>query len=271
MPQSTVGYEKRFNRALQLADEDTFVSSVLEGQPNPPRYFARMKRINREGPPPLASGHAPLQLHVLDLEAQPDTGVVIVDTRPADIFAGGHVPGTINIPLDHSFVTWAGWLLPYDRPLLLIADDHAVADAVRRLHLIGLDTVDGYWTPAALAAWGMQGHEPATVQRVDAATLQGLLGREDVLALDVREPSEVLRGALAGSRNLPLGYLTQRLPEVPRHRLVAVYCQSGTRSSIAASLLKAAGYTRLVDLIGGFEGWQHHQHAMGMKTVTTVT
>jgi len=262
VPQSTVGYEKRFNWALCIHDEDAFVAGVLEGQPNPPLYFAQMKRINKQGPALLTGLAAPQQLHMLELESRPTSDVVIADTRPADAFAAGHVPGTINIPLGPSFVTWAGWLLPYDRPLFLIADAHAASDAVNQLRLIGLDMVDGYWTSSAISAWSAQGHELATVRRADAASVVEILKRDDVTALDVREPSETAYAAIADSRNIPLGYLTRRLAEVPRDSTVVVYCQGGTRSSIAASLLSAAGYTRVVDLIGGFDAWQHHQAAL---------
>src|SRR6185437_1494539 len=119
------------------------------------------------------------------------------------------------------------------------------SDAVHQLRLIGLDMVDGYWTAGALSAWSAQGHELATVQRADAASIVEILKCKDVTTLDVREPAEVAIGAIAGSRNIPLGYLTRRLPEVPRDSTVVVYCQGGTRSSIAASLLSAAGYGKV--------------------------
>jgi hydroxyacylglutathione hydrolase len=270
VPQSTVGYEKRFNWALQVAQEERFVAGVLEGQPNPPRYFAHMKRINKGGEAIFSPLPAPQHLHLLESEVLLSSGAVIVDTRHPDAFAGGHIPGSINIPLGSSFITWAGWLLPYDRPLLLVAEEQAIAEAIGQLHLIGLDTIHGYWTPTTLGSWSAQGRELATVQRIDAVALSELLQWGTISTLDVREISETARGALAGSRHIPLGHLTQHLPEVPRDRPLAVYCQSGTRSSIAASLLRVAGYTHAVDLIGGFDAWQRHQRAVPAQAPTTA-
>jgi len=262
VPQSTLGYEKRFNWAFQVQGEDEFVEQVLAGQPSPPAYFAQMKRINKAGPALLSTLPAPRHLHLHDLREVLSAGTMVVDTRPADAYAGGHLPGTINIPLGPSFVTLAGWQLPYDRPFALIVDEHDDLAAVRELQLIGLDDLAGYASSGVLAAWAAQGHEPATVQRTDPAGLFDLLSREDVMLLDVREPAEVALGAIDGSRAIPLGYLTRRLAEVPRDRTIAVYCQSGVRSSIAASLLVGAGYPRVVDLVGGFDAWRRHAWAV---------
>lgn len=259
VPQSTVGYEKRFNWALRLHDEDTFVEGVLTDQPNPPAYFAQMKRINKEGPTLLSTLPVPRHLHQAELDAALATGTMVVDTRPADAYAGGHIAGTINIPLGEGFVTWAGWLLPYDRPFALIVDDHDAVEAIDELRLIGLDAVSGYWTPGVFGTWAAQGHELAVIQRTDPAGLREILHDDDVLVLDVREPSEVALGRVAGSHAIPLGYLARRLNEVPPDRTVVVYCQSGRRSSIAASVLAAAAYPRVLDLVGGFDAWQRHE------------
>lgn len=261
VPQSTIGYEKRFNWALRVADEETFVKCVLEGQPNPPRYFAQMKRTNKEGPALLSTLLPPRYLRPADLPAKLTVGCLVVDTRSGDAYAGGHVPGTLNLPLGEGFVSWAGWLLPYDRPFALIVEDPgAAAAAVRELRLIGLDDVAGYWTAGTLAVWAAEGHEPATIRRVDPAGLPHLL-EQGAVVIDVRERAERTLGHIPGSRAIPLGYLAHRLDEVPRHRPVVVYCQSGMRSSIAASLLASAGYAHVVDLVGGFDAWQRHERA----------
>jgi hydroxyacylglutathione hydrolase len=261
VPQSTMGYEKRFNWAFQVQDESEFVTRVLEGQPNPPAYFAHMKRINREGPALLTTLAATPRLHLNEMLDVLSAGILVVDTRPADAFAGGHIPGTINIPLGTSFVTWAGWLLPYDRPFTLIVDEHDAQAMVRDLRLIGLDAPAGYATSGVLAAWAAQCHELATSQWIDPAGLNELRAREDMRVLDVRERSETALGVIEGCRATPLGYLMGCLDEIPKDRTVAVYCQSGMRSSIAASLLNAHGYPRVVNLAGGFDAWHRHQMA----------
>ena len=142
VPQSTLGYERRYNWAFAIQDEDAFVDAVLSGQPEPPRYFAEMKRINKVGPSVLGGARPPERLASGRLAELLRDGALVVDTRPAAAYAAGHVPGTLNIPLDRSFTNWAGWLLPYDADLhLILADDGepCAEEAVRDLAMIGLD------------------------------------------------------------------------------------------------------------------------------------
>ncbi|MGH7505950.1 MAG: MBL fold metallo-hydrolase, partial [Longimicrobiales bacterium] len=125
IPHSTLGYEQRFNWALSMKDEDEFVRTVLAGQPEPPKYFAEMKRINRDGPAVLDGFPRPRRLDAEVLPALLDDGATVVDIRPAAAFAAANVPGTISIPLGRTFSTWAGWLVPYDADFYLLADDEA--------------------------------------------------------------------------------------------------------------------------------------------------
>jgi hydroxyacylglutathione hydrolase len=150
VPQSTVGYEKRFNWAFQIPEEAEFVAAVLSGQPEPPPYFAQMKRINKIGPPPWLVPVTP-QGTPAELGAALTAGIPVVDVRPADVAAQGQQPGTLNLPLEADFLTWAGWLLPYDRPLGLIGSAAAVQTAQAALALIGLDAVTTAWAPEVLA------------------------------------------------------------------------------------------------------------------------
>jgi len=256
VPQSTVGYEKRFNWAFGIHDEDQFVQAVLEGQPDPPPYFAYMKRINKQGPSLVKTLPSPTHQPAAQLAAALAAGIVVVDTRPADAFAAGHVPGTINLPLNNSFVTWAGWLLPSDRPLALLTHEANVTRAVRLLRLIGLDTVSGFWTPDALDTWMETGQPLATIDRITAYDLQRKIARGGVEVLDVRSASEYAAGHIMDSRNIPLGYLRKLVHALPADRPVVVHCQSGTRSAIAASLLTAEGCTHVIDLVGGFDAWK---------------
>jgi hydroxyacylglutathione hydrolase len=156
VPQSTVGYEKATSWAFGMQAEDGFVRAVLEGQPDPPRYFAQMKRVNKQGPA-LRPTHLPPQLSREHLTAALAGELVVVDTRPADTYAADHLPGTINIPASDDFLTWAGWLLPYDRPLGLIVDAAQLQRVHDELLLIGLDQVAGYWPPSVLDDWQAAG------------------------------------------------------------------------------------------------------------------
>ena len=258
VPSSTVGYEKAANWALGIADEATFVREVLADQPEPPRYFAQMKRINREGPRVLGAVPRPPRKGADALTALVREKATIVDTRAAAQFAAGHVPGTLNIPLTGSFVTWAGWLLPYDRDLYLIVDDtrpDAAQAAARDLAMIGLDRVAGVFGHDALASW-TAGSALETVAQTTPRELAPLLARGEAAVIDVRAASEWEAGHLPGVPNIPLGQLADRIAELPTDRPVVLQCQSGARSAIAASLLQAHGVTRVVNLAGGFSGWR---------------
>ena len=146
IPSTTVGYEKIGNWGVATLDEAEFVRLVLDGQPEPPTYFAQMKRINKEGPRVLGGFPEPERAEPTSLSRVLDAGNIVIDIRPASDFAKGHVPGTINIPSSAIFITWAGWLVPYDRDIYLLGDDGCegcASTAVRDLTMIGLDRVAG--------------------------------------------------------------------------------------------------------------------------------
>ncbi|HET8656269.1 MAG TPA: rhodanese-like domain-containing protein [Longimicrobiaceae bacterium] len=259
VPQSTIGYERLFNPAFAIEDEDEFVRSVLAGQPEPPKYFARMKRINREGPRPLDGFHRPQRLAAARLAALIDEGGLVIDVRPAAEFAQGHVPGAISIPLNRSFTTWAGWLIPDDRDFHLLLDDgcaHCLDEAVRDLAMIGLDRVAGYFGVEVLEAWKADGRALGTLAQITSGALAAKLAEGSVTVLDVRGAAEWEAGHLPGSRNIPLGYLTDHLEELPRAELIVLQCRSGARSAIGASLLQAAGFRNVVNLAGGYLDWR---------------
>ncbi len=265
IPSSTVGYERIANWGVATTDEAEFVRMVLAGQPEPPRYFAEMKRINKQGPRILGGFTQPVRLDPASLHGLLRTGEVVVDTRPASAYAAGHVPGTINIPLDGSFTTWAGWLLPYDRDVYLLVDDAGGANddgasrvetAVRDLAMIGLDRVAGVVGSDALAAWTGAGHALATIAQITPADAAAMAARGEATVVDVRGRNEWEAGHLPGVPNVPVGHLAERIGELPTDRPVIVHCQSGARSAIAASVLQARGLTNVVNMAGGFGAWQ---------------
>ncbi|MGI9076804.1 MAG: rhodanese-like domain-containing protein, partial [Gemmatimonadaceae bacterium] len=263
VPHSTVGYERRFNWAFGVEDEEEFMKAVLAGQPEPPKYFAEMKRINREGPRILGGFHRPERLPQTRLDGLLESGALVVDTRQATDYAAGHVPGTINITLNQSFNTWAGWLIRYDRAFYLIIDEHCtdcVDEAVRDLAMVGLDRVAGYFGSEVVAGWAASGRELATIPQITSTELAKRLRTGEVSVLDVRGRAEWEGGHLPGVKNIPVGYLTDRLDEIPRDKPVVVHCQSGARSAIAASLLHARGLTGVINLTGGFAAWQEAGH-----------
>jgi hydroxyacylglutathione hydrolase len=264
MPQSTVGYELRFNWALSVAKEDDFVARVLAGQPDPPKYFAEMKRVNRDGPRIIGGFPRPPAVAATRLAEVIAAGAIVIDTRPAAAYAAGHVSRTINIPFNNSFTTRAGWLVPYGREAYLLVPDaeaaaasETAAAAARDLALIGLERVAGHFDASALDAPGV-GPLEKIPQMTTAELAERLEGGEasPVTVLDVREREEWEAGHIAGAVHIPLGHLTDRVAELERDRPVVLHCESGGRSSIGASVLRAHGFTNVVNLSDGFTGWQ---------------
>ena len=267
IPHSTVGYEKMFNWGLGIEDEEEFVEAVLAGQPEPPRYFAEMKRTNKEGPRVLHGLRRPQRLSERRLPKLLEEDALVVDARNAADFAGAHVPGTINVPLNRSFTTLAGWLVPYDRDFYLLLDDrctHCLDEAVRDLSMIGLDRVAGYFGVEVLETWAAERREQATVPQINSRELAERMKAGSVSVIDVRGAAEWEAGHLPGVPNIPVGYLTERLREIPRDRPVVVHCQTGGRSAIAASVLQAVGFKDVLNLAGGYADWE----AKGNPTVS---
>jgi hydroxyacylglutathione hydrolase len=259
VPFSTLGYERAFNWGFSYDDEDEFVRAVLAGQPEPPKYFAQMKRINKEGPAILNGFARPEHLSADRLIEAIDTGALVVDTRPAAAYAAGHVPGTLSIPMGRTFNTWAGWFLPYDRDFYLIVDDSVGAasldEAVRDLAMIGLDRVAGYFDASAIEAWARAGRALAAVERITPAEVERRHTAGEVAVIDVRGNTEWEAGHIPGVANIPAGYLPDRLGEIPRDRPVVIHCQSGARSHMAVALLQARGYDNVLDMEGGYAAW----------------
>ncbi len=259
VPQTTLGYEKVANWALQVADEASFIEAVLEGQPDPPRYFAVMKRLNRAGPALL--GHLPTPSHIAatalaDVVA---SGSLVLDIRSADVAANRFIPGTLNVPFNRAFVGWAGWLADYDRDLYLLSDstdDAAARAAAAELAMIGLDRVAGWFGADAFTGWEAQGRHFDVIPQVDPDTLAEWMASGSATVIDVRAHDEFQAGHLAGARHAPLGRLPESLPTLADAPHLVMQCQSGGRSAIAASLARLRGVRHVSNLRGGIQGWQ---------------
>jgi hydroxyacylglutathione hydrolase len=251
IPSSTIGYEKLFNAALSFEDEDTFVKALLEGQPEAPKYFAMMKKLNKIGPAVLNGLPQPEQLDVSKLQSLLDEGAIVVDTRSMDDFAAGHIPGTINIPEDNAFTNWAGWFLAYDKPFYLIANPDTVKQAVHDLVYIGLDNIGGYFDVTVVDSWPeLQSYATTTPAEIVDKVKSG-----EVTIVDVRATSEWNEGHIPGAQHLMLGYLPDRVAEVPTDKPVVVHCRTDNRSAIGASVLQAKGVTNVIKMLEGFQGW----------------
>ncbi|MGB3716886.1 MAG: rhodanese-like domain-containing protein [Candidatus Promineifilaceae bacterium] len=256
IPSSTMGYEKLFNWAFGQDDEDSFVVELLTGQPEPPRYFAVMKRVNREGPSLLHGTKLPERLHFNRLENLLEKGVPFIDTRPAGVFAASHISGTINIPHDSSFIIWAGWLIDYERPYYLIVDPHTINDVIRDLGAIGLDNCGGYFETSAIKAWAAAGQKLQCYNIAFPQQVVAEVERGTVTVVDVRSRAEWDEGHIRGAKHIMLGYLAERFEEIPMDRPVVVQCRIGRRSAIGASLLQSKGFETVTNLMGGIRDWE---------------
>lgn len=254
VPSTTVGYEKRFNPALVYDDETSFTDYLLSDQPEPPRYFAVMKRVNKEGPAVLQQLPQPPQLAADELLALLADGAQVVDTRPAELFAAKHVPGTINIPA-HELAAWAGWLVDYERPLYLIAAGETVREAVRDLLYIGVDNIAGTFETGVVETLAEMGRPAGSYESMGPEEVMARAERGEVVVLDVRNQTEWDEGHLPGAQHIMLGYLAERAAEVINHRPIVVHCRTDNRSAIGASVLLAQGAKEVIKLRGGIRDW----------------
>ncbi len=252
VPSSTVGYEKLFNWAMDYTGEQKFVTTLLAGQPEAPRYFAMMKKLNKIGPALLKGRPLPEKLEISRIHSVLADGGTVVDARLVDAFAAGHLPGTINIPHNNAFANWSGWLLSYDRPFYLLISAEKLTEAVRDLAYIGLDNVAGFFDANDIAAAGaVESYEVKSPTQLAAA-----IESRAVELIDVRNDNEYAAGAIPGARHIMLGYLAESLAQIPREQPLVVTCKGGGRGAIAASILQAHGFKNVTNLAGGTESWR---------------
>lgn len=257
VPLSTVGYEKRHNAALDAArhGEDAFVEAILDGQPEPPLYFATMKRLNKVGPPILGDLPVARQLTVAELERLlGEDDVVVVDTRlDRRAFMARHLTGSLLAPFDRSFSTLVGSYVRPSESLVLVIDAAQVEEAVRDLVRIGFDKVAGFVTPAVLDEERLA-HRMQATPVIDMATLRRTHDRSGTLVLDVRRATEYAAGHIPDALNIAHTRLLDRLDEVPTNRQLMVHCRSGARAAAASAMLERAG--RQVTLVDDdFSRW----------------
>jgi hydroxyacylglutathione hydrolase len=269
-PSSTIGYERRHHpvarTALEDADPEAFVRALLLGQPAVPRYFARMRPTNQAGPEPL--GLAPLPPRPLEPAAVAELargGALVVDLRDPAQHVLAHVPGSLSIPAGSSFGTWLGWVVEPDRPLVLLLDDAADReDAVRQAARVGFERSIVGHVRGGLDAWRAAGlpiesNGRLTVDEL-AAALAGDGGGVAPLVIDVRQRSEYERAHVPGALHLGAGDLQDRLAELPRDRPIATICASGYRASVAASILRSAGFENVSWVAEGVPAWRRSGH-----------
>ncbi len=245
VPISTLGYERRFNRPFRQALEDAggFVQEILRGQPEPPPYFATMKRVNRDGV--RVTGGLPTVRHLDFAEAQAlvtDPAVAILDARDSrEEFSKAHVPRALYVPLHGPFFSaGAGSYVHETQPIVLLVENDADAQlAATQLYRIGLDGLRGW---ISTGEWAANGGQMVGAARVDFRDFDAAQARKEGVILDVRTSAEFADGHIEEAISIPYTRLRERIAEVPRGRKLFVHCGSGNRAAVAASYLNSLGY-----------------------------
>lgn len=254
VPQSTVGYERRFNPAIRAAvAEQPFIDFILSGQPEPPLYFARMKRQNADGPALLGSLPRPERLDAAAL-ARRSPEMVAIDTRTWAAFMKGHLPGSIYAPSDSMFHQVVGSYVEERAPIVLIADEPKVEGIVRDLVRIGLDQVRAWAAPADVSA--LPPSALHTAKEIGISEARRRIDAGEVFVLDVRRADEFREGRLPRGVNVAYPRLPANIEQLPpKDRPILVNCRSGGRSSRACAYLQRLGYDA-TNLAGGFLAWE---------------
>jgi hydroxyacylglutathione hydrolase len=253
---TSVGYERRANAILRDVDDaDGFVAQCLrlDNLPAVPPYWVRMRERNQRGVEPLGTVDPPPALDLETFMERREAGHLVLDVRSPEAFAGGHLPGSLNVGAGSSFPTWAGTALPEDAEVLLVMDDPGHLEEITlSLLRIGYPRPVG-WLEGGLQTWRTAAHDVDTLPVMTAREAAEDL--DTLHVLDVRQPAEWEAGHIPGAQHLTGAALPDRLEDVPDDRPVLTVCGSGYRSSVAASLLRRHGHERVVNLTGGFAAW----------------
>lgn len=256
VPMSTIGYEKRFNTALKAGvSESAFVKFILEGQPEPPLYFARMKRENRDGVRVLGPLPTPRKLSASELTALDGLRTAIIDARPWDAYRAGHLHGALFHPHNNAFVTDVGSMVGADEEIVLIIEASKLEPALRDLVRIGLDRIVGWAEPSILEECRRVGAHLDVTEEIDVAEAARRTGGGTAFALDVRRASEFAEGHIPGATNIAHTRLASHLESLPKGTPIVVNCRSGGRSARACALLERRGF-KAANVAGGFLSWE---------------
>ncbi|MGN6417480.1 MAG: MBL fold metallo-hydrolase [Pseudobacter sp.] len=254
VPSTTTGYEMLRNWAFRFReDEAGFVQYLLAGQPEPPKYFAMMKQLNKMHRPLLTEVPELRELNGDELKTALDKGYTLIDTRNKNIFASGFIPGSINIQHNNSFNTWAGWFLDYDTPFILLADPAQLNELTRQLMRIGLDNIHGYIP--SVKTWQDAGGELEKANLISTEDFQTLRQQENIQVVDLRGETEFNAGHIQGADHVFVGTLLNNLQKISKSKQVVIHCKSGDRATIAYSLLAGKGYKNILNFSGGMNKW----------------
>ncbi|WP_292373511.1 MBL fold metallo-hydrolase [Methanosarcina sp. UBA411] len=253
---STLGLERIQNPVLQKTDKEEFIKFKLEEQLEFPPYFEKMEQYNREGPTLLHGLPVPKLLSPLQFRAEMEKGAIVLDTRMPHSFGGAYIRNSYSIWLG-GIPSFAGWVLPYDKPILLVLEEKESLETVLRyLVRLGYDNVTGYLN-GGIAAWYMKALPVDGFNFMSVHDLKNKLEKkEEMTLLDVRKKKEWDEGHIQGARHIYIGELEKNLDSIPKKSPVIIYCDSSKRSSIAASILKKHGYNSVYNVLGSMTAWK---------------
>ncbi len=255
--ESTIGEQKQTNYALKQSSKEAFVQAVKEGLSKPPSYFPINAKINKEG---YESINAVLdkgltELTIQEFKSEIEKDAVVLDTRNASVFAEGFIPGSVFIGLEGKLAEWAGSLLPFDKPLILVTEKGQEKETIIRLARVGFPNIKGY-LKGGFEAWKKAGEKTDLIVEVEADELaMDLPFDENLVVIDVRKEVEFADGHVKGAVNIPLGNMVDpaSMADIEETDNLYLHCGSGFRSMIAASLLKRQGIHNLRNVAGGWE------------------
>lgn len=254
VPSTTTGYEQVRNWAFRFEqDEEGFVQYLLADQPEPPKYFAMMKKLNKVYRPLLTEVPALKKLDAVSLKLALDKGYKLIDTRDKTVFAKGYIPGSINIQNNNAFSTWAGWFLDYETPFVLLADPAQLDDITRKLMRIGLDNIYGYIP--SIKVWeeadGKLEQEPV----ISLDEFKELYQNNGIQIVDLRGATEYATAHIKGADHVFIGSLLNNLNRISKDKKVVIHCQGGDRAAIGYSLLARHGYKNILNFSEGMNKW----------------
>jgi rhodanese-related sulfurtransferase len=258
---SSLGDQRRWNYALQPMSKEEFIRLVTADQPDAPPYFTYDAILNsRERATLDKTLERVLQpVDLAEVLRMGDAGAQVLDVRDAAEYAKGHLAGSINIGLGGQYATWAGTVLDRAKPIVIISEPGREQEAAVRLGRIGFDHVKGY-LQGGMEALSSRPDLVWPTERVSAPMVaQELASADAPVLLDIRNPREWATKHIAGSVNVPLNHLQERIAEIPRDRRIAIHCAGGYRSSIAASILHQHGITNLIEMAGSLAAWEAAQ------------
>ncbi len=253
--QSTIGYERRTNPFLQFDDVEKFTDYALRTAPPVPTYYPRMKKLNAEGPEIIGNlPRVPALPAKAFKAALEESGSVLIDTRSMLAFGGGHIPGALNIGGSPSLSIWAGWMLDAARAILLVLEkDSALEDVLKLFIRTGYTKFAGYLV-GGIKAWEAAGFLLEKVPQLSVHEIQR--DGAHFQLFDVRGPGEWARGHIPGARHFFLPELREKSAVLDKSKPIAVYCASGYRASLAASILKQQGFADVHNIPGSWEAWR---------------